>query len=379
MPFLDPTAFDLKYSVWLPWRKRNLGRTLGAALRRHPNVDVHLRTTALGLIMDPAGARATGIMVRTPVGEVREITADTIVVATGAIEATRLLFASSLPSGVGTGAGWLGRGFMDHLSVRVARFRPRDDRAFSRMFAPVFVRRTQHTPRMVLKPAVLVREGLLNAYGHWEVTLPPESGLSFVRDRLRAAQKGRGLRISASELGRAIGAARDVFVLASGVLLEGRWKFPSDGEISLRIDTEQRPDPESRVFPTGTFDSLGLPRMAVDWRVSDLEKWTVRRTAELLAEELDRRGIGSFEPWSDPFTPAVPWGVLKGDSFHMMGGTRMAHSERDGVVDPNSRLFGTENVFVAGASTFPTGGMANPTLTLIALALRLANHLAPDR
>ena len=378
LPDLDPAIFSLKYSAWLPWRLRNLGRTVGAALRGRTNVDVQLGTTALALILDSTGERATAVRVRTPAGAVRDIAADIIIVATGAIESTRLLFASSLPSGLGNAGGWLGRGFMDHLSVRIGRFRPRDDRAFSEMFAPVFVRRAQHTPRMVLRPEVLGRDGLLGAYGHWDVTLPPDSGVLFLRDRLRALQRADKFRFAMSDFGRAFSAVRDVLELAHGVVVDGRRNFPRVSEINLRIDTEQRPSWESRVFPTGSRDSLGLPRMAVDWRVSDVEKWTVRRTAELLTGELERCGIGSLDPSPDPFSDAVPWGDLKGDSFHMMGGTRMALGERDGVVDTSCRLFGTDNVFVAGASTFPTGGMANPTLTVIALALRLANQLAPE-
>jgi choline dehydrogenase-like flavoprotein len=146
--------------------------------------------------------------------------------------------------------------------------------------------------------------------------------------------------------------------------------------INLRVDTEQRPDPESRIITTGAVDALGLPRVAIDWRVSALERHTVLRTATLLAAELERRGVGSMAEWQDPFASDVPWGELKGDSFHMMGGARMAEAEEQGVVDVNARLFGVDNVYLAGASIFPTGGMANPTLTLIALALRLADHLS---
>ena len=380
MPRLDPAMFTLKYSAWLPWGLRNLGRTIGKTLLSRPTVERHLRTTAVSIVMDAANSRAVGVRVRTPAGELREIPADTVVIAAGAIETTRLLYATATPDGpLGGRSGWLGRAFMDHLSVRIGRFHPRDPRSFSAMFAPVFVRRVQHTPRILLQPEVLRREKLLGAYGHWDVVVPPDSGLLFIRDRLRAVQSGRGFAVSAADVRRGLRAVGDGVGLARGLLLEGRRHFHPDAEINLRVDTEQRPDPESRIIPTGAADSLGLPRISIDWRVSELERRTVRRTAELLSAEFERAGIGTMSSSPDPFSADVPWGELKGDSFHMMGGTRMAATEDLGVVDTDARVFGTRNVYVAGASIFPTGGMANPTLTLIALALRLANHLAPAR
>jgi choline dehydrogenase-like flavoprotein len=372
LPDLDPSDYALKYSSWLPWRLRNLGRSLGPALRRHPGVDVRLGTTALGVAMDGAGAR--GVRVRSPDGGERVIQADVVVVAGGTVETSRLLLAS-VDGGLGNRFGWLGRGFMDHLSVRVAPFRPRDPQAFAQMFAPVFVRGVQNTPRMLLRPRVLERERQLGAYGHWDVRLPPDSGLLVVRDKLRAVQSGRGIGLSREELRRVVAGARDVLALARGVVMDRRRDFPRDARVHLRVDTEQLPDAESRITLTDERDALGLPRVAVAWRVSELERRTVRRTAQLLGEELERRGVGTLEGAPDPFDESAAWGPLRGDSFHMMGGTRMATTAEQGVVDTELRVFGTDNVYVAGASAFPTSGMANPTLTLVALSLRLADHL----
>ncbi len=378
VPPLDRQTFALKYSAWLPWKLRNLGRSLGASLRARPNVEFHLRTTATALIPDATGRKAAGVRVRSADGAVRDIAATDVVVAAGAIETTRLLMSSAALGGLGAASTWLGRGFMDHLSVRIGRFHPADPEAFSRMFAPVFIGRVQHTPRVLLQPEVLRREGLLGAYGHWDVTLPPDSGLTFVRERLRAMQSGAGWRFSLADVRRAVGAAGDILGLARAVIVDRRRHFPRGAEINLRVDTEQRMDPESRIVAVGGADAFGMPRVAIDWRVSDLERRTVVRTAELLAAEFDRMGIGSLAEWADPFSADVPWGELKGDSFHMMGGTRMARTADEGVVDTDARVFGTENVYVAGASVFPSGGMANPTLTLIALALRLADRLASN-
>jgi choline dehydrogenase-like flavoprotein len=243
------------------------------------------------------------------------------------------------------------------------------------MFAPIFVRGVPHTPRLVLARDVVEREQLLWAYGHWDVEAAEGSALHVLRDKLRAIQLGRLPRLSASELGSLATGARDVIELARGFAVDHRRWFPRDSLIHLRVDTEQRPDPESRIVATGDRDGFGLPRLALDWRVSALEKRTVVRTSELLAAELDRANIGVVDPIRDPFDARTPWGALRGDSFHMMGGTRMAIDPSAGVVDTDARVFGVDNLYVASTSVFPTGGMANPTLTLIALALRLGDHL----
>ncbi|HEX2781236.1 MAG TPA: GMC family oxidoreductase, partial [Gemmatimonadaceae bacterium] len=211
---------------------------------------------------------------------------------------------------------------------------------------------------------------------HWEVASEEGSALWLVREQLRLLQAGRVRVPTPRELAQLARGGREILSLGWQRAVRGRRAFPAGAAIHLRVDSEQRPDPESRITLGEGADAYGLPRLLLDWRVSDLERRTVRRTAELLAAELERQGIGVVESLGDPFDPSRPWGELRGDAYHMMGGTRMAAVESDGVVDTDGRVFGMDNLYVAGASVFPTGGMANPTLTLIALAMRLGEHLA---
>ena len=168
---------------------------------------------------------------------------------------------------------------------------------------------------------------------------------------------------------------RELTALTWGIVRDHRRYYESDADIYLRIDSEQLPDPESRIVLTGERDPLGAPRIALMWKVSSLEERTINRAATLLMAEVEQRRHGVFDAAPDPFRSEIPWGELKGDSFHMMGGTRMSRDRSSGVVDPNGSVFGVENLFVASTSIFPTGGMANPTLLLICLTLRLADHL----
>ena len=374
LPAFDPSRLRIKYSMWLPWKLRNLGRSIGRGVRRHAEAVVMERTTVTGLAATADGTRITGVRVRDAAGE-RLLPVDRVVIAGGAVETTRLLLASRDEGVIHDDSGWLGRGFMDHLSVRTGRFAPRDSSVFARAFSPIVVDGVQYTPRLLLHPGLTLDEGLLGAYGHWEAVLPGDSALHVLRERLRAIQAGSTPRIGLGDLGRIARGALEVAALLRGVVLERRRYFPRDATFHLRIDSEQLPDRESCLTLSPERDAYGLPRVRVRWRVSELERRTVRRTREFLAEELEARGVGTLEQTADAFDDDAPWSEAKGDSFHMMGGTRMAKDARDGVVDPEGRVFAVENLFVAGASVFPTGGMANPTLTLVALALRLGDHL----
>ena len=134
---------------------------------------------------------------------------------------------------------------------------------------------------------------------------------------------------------------------------------------------EQSPNPDSRVELLAERDALGVPRASLRWQLADLDLRSYERAQELFGASLEQAGLGQV------FTLLAPDEVpvdLHAASHHM-GTTRMHPSPRHGVVNEDSRVHGVANLSVAGSSVFPTGGFANPTLTILALALRLAEHL----
>jgi choline dehydrogenase-like flavoprotein len=145
-----------------------------------------------------------------------------------------------------------------------------------------------------------------------------------------------------------------------------------------RVDAswEQIPDADNRVVITGTRDAFGLPTCALHWKKSAADKRAPRMVALALGAHLAQRDVGRIrlDDWIMRDDTEYP-NVAALASNHHMGGTRMAASDADGVVDPNCRVFGTGNLYVAGSSVFPSGGHANPTFTIVQLALRLADHL----
>jgi choline dehydrogenase-like flavoprotein len=172
--------------------------------------------------------------------------------------------------------------------------------------------------------------------------------------------------------------------------LRGKSEDPQFGRVNLITIAEQAPNPDSRVTLSDERDAFGQRKARLNWQLSDLDKHSVLRHNQLLDEELRRAEIGHLcvSDWMGngaawrPDAPPDPARLWFRESpmrfygvWHHMGTTRMAESPQRGVCNANCRVYGVDNLYVAGASVFPTGGAAPPTLTIVALSLRLADHL----
>ena len=156
-------------------------------------------------------------------------------------------------------------------------------------------------------------------------------------------------------------------------------KFPSiivkprANRYSLDFHSEQQPNFESRVRLAADHDALAQPRIHVDWRYSDWDIQTVRSSLDLFVQDVRDSGIGDYT--YDPNTleaEVMRYGAYGG---HHIGTARMGTGRTTSVVDANCRIHDVHNLFIAGSATFPTSSQANPTLTIVALALRMADHL----
>ncbi len=166
-----------------------------------------------------------------------------------------------------------------------------------------------------------------------------------------------------------------------GPFLNQRKLGKKDSGLYAVIRAEQAPNPLSRIILSNERDALGMHRIALDWRMSDIDKYSIKRLMCALENELHRLSLGTVEPaaWLDDDSkcwetdPLVSNHAIGG--YHHMGTTRMATTPSKGVVDEDCRVHGVENLYIAGSSVFPTGGWANPTLTILALAIRLADRI----
>ena len=225
------------------------------------------------------------------------------------------------------------------------------------------------------------KERLLDCSAVLQYQGDPDSGVTAAQDIWRSLLDGHWAPDMGEKVARIAG---DFGAFAHGLerrltaghslALEGAAGVPSRSALIV-LDLEQVPDPESRISLAEDRDSLGLRRVKVDWRHSELERRTAARFTNLIASEFARLGIGRcrIEPWLQHDGVPITDGL--GETYHHMGTTRMAEDPREGVVDKDCAVHGMDNLYVAGSSVFPTGGQANPTLTLVALALRLADRL----
>ena len=169
-----------------------------------------------------------------------------------------------------------------------------------------------------------------------------------------------------------------VFHLVRKRLLAAR-KFPSiivrprSGQFSIDFLAEQQPNPESRVQLGTRHDRLGMPRLRVDWRYSSIDIHTVAEAFRMMAEEVTRTGCGRLDYQPDTLEQSMMRDGAYGG--HHIGIARMGASPSTSVVDSDCRVHGLHNLFITGSAVFPTSGQANPTLTIVALTLRLADHL----
>jgi choline dehydrogenase-like flavoprotein len=325
---------------------------LRASIRRATNVRLCTHATATALQVDTGGRRIGGIAVATPGGPRWTVRAKRVVLAAGAVENARLLLLMENGSAVPVNAsGWVGRGFMEHPRDRTLSLRPRQPESYARSSFYDQRRAVDDSwvvGRIALTDAALASGALLNASG----TLIPR--LSALSRRLRAvlpAFAGRWLPGEGHGWSTRRRAAREF-----------------DG-FTVLLNVEQSPHPENRVTLGARRDSLGIPLPSLHWQWRADDQKRLERLRALFARELAVIGevtIGDSD-LPDP------------NAHHHAGTTRMHDDPAHGVTDRHGRVHATDNLYVAGASVFPTAGFANPVLTIVALALRLARQLMSDR
>lgn len=390
----------------------HFGREYGRRLRNSHRVLVVTGLTCTKILAD-ATPRVTDLLCQGSDGQTVRITAPRYVVACGGLESTRLLLASTLPGGrpIGNHSGHLGRWYMGHLEGVISRihFRtPSKDTIFDyeRDQDGVFVRRrlsftpefqkTHQLPNLVawLANPLLAdpshKSGPLSlAY----LVLASPLGQLVASDAQRLSLTG-GEIPGAPYPGVAQGSLEDhlanilsefsettrfMLRLGLGRLLPRRPRLPgffvsrADNAYPLQFHGEHLPHWESSVTLARSRDALGLPRLAIDIRFTDQDINGAFRAHHLLDEYLRASQIGFIEYlFDDPI--AALWNQV-GGGFHQIGTTRMSASPLHGVVDRNLAVHGFDDLFVASSSTFVSSGQANSTFLLVALALRLADHL----
>jgi choline dehydrogenase-like flavoprotein len=315
-------------------------------------------------------------------GRTLEVAARVFVLAAGGLENPRLLLAASA-AGLGNDHDFVGRFFMEHPHARGGRVTSAKAWALLKAFG-----RQRHCDGQIF--AALIAAGApAQAKAHMlnsSLTVAarqPAGAVQFLP--MRAYERAKR-EIAPTRAGRALwmNAKRAASWLQRKADPLRPWLLHRAGrlELALLVRAEQAPHPDSRVTLSDKKDALGVPQLKLDWRLSALDIHSVESLVGLVGAEFRRAGLGEVtkaewlgaaeRAWSsDPLISAHPIG-----GYHHLGTTRMADDPRRGVTDSFGQVHGIENLYVAGSSLFPTSGWANPTLTIVALALRTGDHIA---
>jgi choline dehydrogenase-like flavoprotein len=354
------------------------GEVYREALTRATNVVACLHGNAVRIETDRVGRTVTRIHFGCLGGNRFSVQARFFVLATGAIENARLLLLSTErhPAGLGNDHDLVGRFFADHPQFLAGIVRLTDPGTPLGLYRPHRARNSSLSASAELAERVRRDEALGRVWLDFRTTRDEHrartarrvASLRYIVSRLRAGaipdDFGRHLANIAADLGaRALGSREAV---------AAHDEEPID-HIRLTAVLAPAPNPDSRVTLGSELDQLGQRRVTLDWRLSPIDKRSVRRTVEVLAMELGRTGLGRVQTVVDASETTWPDDLV--GSGHQIGTTRMSDDPKQGVVDANCRVHGISNLFIAGSAVFPTAGSGTPTLLIVALALRLADHL----
>lgn len=374
------------------------------------NMDLYLDATLIQLesevpaAEDSKALRIARGVVRTSTGDTVVVEATIFVVATGGIENARILLNSRdlCPHGLGNEHDQVGRYFMNH---------PKDPHGLIRLTQPLrelpyyfgcLYQGYAGYGGLRLHETVQQEKACLNAYVRFEPLFPwsdnrgVEALIFFVKHskfflnkwKARAQEKIVSVRDYAetgddTPLQNDRKSALDWIMLVVALLVHFpmvvRYVFarlragahPLIHVIRLRNFMEMEPDPDNRVMLGDAKDVYGQPIPIVRHQTTDVDRQSLIVLHRTLAEEMRQNGLGELV---SALEDSTPWPITY-DASHHMGTTRMGTDRRTSVVNPDCRLHSVDNVYIVGSSVFPTSGCANPTFTIVALAIRLADHL----
>jgi choline dehydrogenase-like flavoprotein len=320
------------------------------------------------------------------------VKAKVFILAAGAIEIPRLLLSSNKTqiNGLGNQNDLVGRFFMEHPHFCSGYLVPFSPDFFNRVSLYDHIHKVKGVPiigKLGLSEDLIRREKLLNYVGELAPRIVLRSTLyQFLYPRIesKSVQSYRSLRSTlrqrklpndlSTHLRDILSGVDDFMVTGYRNIKKRILRLLDKRRIRLfhlANMSEQAPNPSSRVTLGTDRDRLGMRRVRLDWRLSDIDMESAIKSQEIVDRELQRANLGRLFIELNRETP--PQRITGG--WHHMGTTRMHTDLKYGVVDENCCVHGISNLFIAGPSVFPTGGYANPSLTIVALAIRLADHV----
>ncbi len=348
--FSPPTRFDKKFKD---------------IITKSKNINLYTYANVTNINSNENINNIEEVTIKNHAGKTHKVKAKYFILACGAIQNARLLLASNkqIFKGIGNENDNVGRYFMEHVEIKSAEL-------WLKSYFPMDLYllnygKTKARAELAITSSIQEKYKILNG----TAALTPMKGAKFMGNNIANWENGdpKKNKTNKSVWERM---KRRYFMLEESRVENINKAY------QLRTRMEQAPNPNSRIFLDQEKDTLGMQRANLNWVLTSFEKRSIRKIYEIIGQQVGIADIGRVklldylqdendESWPE-FTSA---------GFHHMGTTRMSNDPKRGVVDANCKLHSINNLYVAGSSCFTTSGAVNPTLTIIALSMRLSDHL----
>lgn len=377
LPRRDPD-FTLRWPKRPARQNHDLAHVLRGSLESQPALEIWLGATATEFEVDATCGRLVSIQAVNHAGRTLEVRADEYLIAAGTLESTRLmlLLDRQANGAISRTTDALGSYFHDHLGLDVATLAPRDVALTNRMLADRWRLGADRHLHFELRPEVQAAHGIGSAYFDVGVEMPAHSALSQARLAVSATREKRPS--SAARHGGA--ALADLPTLVQTVrwsLVDKQKYWPPYAHAQIKIWVEQLPRLDSRLTLSDQCDALGQPRLHVAFQRTDADERTFRTVVAKLEAFWSRHMTGVCALTWNPllFAPDARLADAAVELYHPAGSTRAGRDPASSVVNPELRVHAIENLSIASASVFPASGSANPTFTIMQLAMRASDAI----
>jgi choline dehydrogenase-like flavoprotein len=348
------------------------------------NVDIIYHANVIDIDVNEDGKEVRQVKVVTLTRKKFRVSARIFILACGGIENARLLLVSNsvLKDGLGNQNDLVGRFFNEHPHAYYAELTSLEHNRFSGIYNPldykIDAKNLPPTSVISLRQEIMCENQLMNACAIlvrrplYKISADYNSvaGVSLTR---MAELLSHSSCISESNWQDFKNVISQPAIGLRILREQFKNKMAPRGAVSLRIMVETAPNPDSRITISERRDFLGMNRINLDWCLTNRDLESSNSCRKLLFDEIKSLGYGVNE--IDLELDDSGWPYAMTAAKHHMGTTRMHSIPKKGVVDPDCKVHGIENLYVTGSSVFPTSGCANPTFTIIALTLKLADHI----
>jgi choline dehydrogenase-like flavoprotein len=365
---IDDITDGLQTKIFQVSSKTKFSRIYRDELKKQSNLDVLLNLNAVHIELSTDGLNIEFILLRNLKGEETRIYAQKFIIACHGIENARLLLNSNnrQKQGIGNTSGHVGKYFMEHAHIDASRLIPTDN--FPKFYDFSLLRRQKLNANISFTDEFTRKNKMLQYYCRFFPVYAEDSVLNAAR-RLKQSLNQPYSASLYYDLSKSVSNIQEI---TKFVISNLHWHSPTPKYYYLNHRIEQAPNPNSRVVISSEKDEVGAYKADLNWELNNHDYDAFKKGQDKIVMELSALNAGRFE--LEEITPSLVKQRLKGH-YHHTGTTRMSENIDSGVVDKNCKVHGINNLYIAGSSVFPTAGYSGPTLVILALSYRLAEHI----